>query len=84
MKSQFNSGSASIFYSTIVLDVLAPPDQSRQQGVINCHVLHVWSKQEELRSVFIATAKSKETGGCSIVTIVSCCGKVYSHKFLVN
>lgn len=60
-KSQLNAGSASILYSAIVLDVLAQPDQSRQQGGISCHLLGIWTQQDELKSVLIATAKSKET-----------------------
>lgn len=83
-KSQLNAGSASILYSAIVLDVLAQPNQSRQQRGISCHLLGIWTQQDELKSVLIATAKSKETCVCSIVTMVSCCGKVCSHKFLVN
>lgn len=34
--------------------------------MISCHILGAWSKQKELRSVLIATAKSKETGVRSI------------------
>lgn len=63
-----------------VLNVLAQPDQTKHRGGVGCHLLGFWSKQEELRSVLIATAKSKGTGVCSIATIVSYFGKDCSQK----
>lgn len=63
-----------------VLDVLAQPDQTWHQPGVSCCLLGFQNKQEELRSVLIATAKSKGTGVCSIMTIVSYFGKDCSQK----
>jgi len=64
-----------------VLDVLTQPDPTRHQGGVSCHLLGCWSKQEELRSVLTGPTKSKGTGVCSIVTIMSCFGKDCSRKW---